>query len=864
MQSTVLKLSASGKQWNMPAAIEINDALAATVGGSKLLAAILLRRGFELDGIESFLDPNRYVPTHPDQLESMPDAVSRIFKAVEAQEQITVYGDYDVDGITGTSLLLTVLNLLGAKVDFYIPNRAEEGYGLNLKAVSVLASKRQTRLIITCDCGISNFAEINFAKVHGIDTIIVDHHTMPELLPPAVAILHPKFLPDNHALFHLPGVGVAYKLGEALLQHAGLAQHALELLDFVTLGMIADMVPLVKENRYLVQVGLSQLSASKRPGIQALLSNIGEGNSSGSNTNGSKSGNSDFVGFGLAPRINAVGRLADANIAVQLLTTSEPEIAQKLAQQLEMDNKRRQELCQRILDEAQRIVEAEHAAAGVSTQLTSIVIYNPDWHHGVVGIVASRLMEKYHCPVFVGELDPQKGELKGSARGIDGIDLHEVLKTNSNLLNRWGGHKMAAGFSLDAEKAPAFKIAIEETCKRMLAGTTLTPTLEVDTLLAPEDVGPQLVEQLSVLAPFGVGNRKPVLVMQNLKCSSALPLGKEQKHARLFLQDQLSKHGFEAVYWNHRGKAPRPGTDLDLAFCAEMNNFRGQSRLQLVVTDWRHTSDAPAATAIPSEAAPSISVTTDTTAAANTAAAATSAAAPLWKDFRNQPDPDSVFRSATKHNEMEIFGENVKVKTELLTDQNILDRGSVKPVDRLLLWSYPPSLQVFAQVINTCKPRHIYICGAGQPAHDTSNAQVFLKHLGALIRFAVNQRGGIAEFSRFSIALGTTDICIALGLALLKKMQAIDWFSDDGMLHFNLIGNPALPADTMPEYQQLTDALQEVIRFRSWCATANLNEISQAITQFAPALSDTRYNDALSGNFSYDFSAARPEASELA
>jgi single-stranded-DNA-specific exonuclease len=813
MRDTLGKLSVSGKRWNVPAAFEVSPELVAAAGGSVLLATILHRRGLsELIALESYLDSTKYVPTHPNELEAMPAAVTRIAQAVEAQEQITVYGDYDVDGITGTSLLLTVLSLMGAKVDFYIPNRADEGYGLNLKAVSVLGSQRQTKLIVTCDCGISNFAEINFAKAHGIETIIVDHHTMPELLPPALAILHPKLLSEDHALFHLPGVGVAYKLGEALLSYIDKSEHAQELLDYVTLGMIADMVPLVKENRYLVQIGLPRLAASQRPGIKALLSNIGEGN------NGNKLNSSDLVGFGLAPRINAVGRLANADIAVQLLTTSDQSVSQDLAQQLELDNRRRQDLCQRILEEAERMVEAERASSVAPP--SAIVIYKEDWHHGVVGIVASRLVEKYHCPVFIGELNLEQRQLKGSARGIDALDLHEVLKSNANLLNRWGGHKMAAGFSLDAEKAPAFKVAIEETCRRMLSGSTLTPVLEIDALLKPTQVSMELVKELSALAPFGIGNKKPVLLMQNLKCSSALPLGKEQKHARLFVQDQLGQAGFETVYWNHKGKVPRPGTDLDLAFCAEINDYKGQQRLQLVVVDWCSQS-APVA----NDTAPAVGNLPPAITISEAAPAPT-----MWKDLRNFADTDSILKSAVEKPDMAIFAENAKVTAPLL-----IDRNNQQTSQHLLLWSYPPSLEVLAQIVNSCKPQNIYLSGAATMAHDTSNVHAFLKHLTSLIRFAVNQRGGKAEASRLAAALGATDISIALGLALLKKTQVLDWFSENGLLHFDFAGTALPVIDTMPEYQQLTQLLQEIVLFRRWCTTASLNEIKQTAAQGDPS-----------------------------
>ncbi len=332
----------------MPKSVQPSPELIAVADGSDMLARLLMARGIE-DVCEAkvFLDSELYVPTSPMALPDVDKALVRITQALVQKEHITVYGDYDVDGITGTSVLYTVLKRLGASVDFYIPNRATEGYGLNLKAISILASKHRTKLIISCDCGVSNFAEINFAKSLGVDTLVLDHHTMPEMLPPAVAIVHPKLLDESHPLFDLPGVGVAYKVCEALLIDQKLEEEIPALIDYVTLGMIADMVPLIRENRYLVRIGLPILAKSPRPGIRALLGQLG------------KFEDTDIVGFGLAPRINAVGRLADATVAVELLTTDDPERAEELARQLQTDNARRQELCEIIFDEADRLI-TEH------------------------------------------------------------------------------------------------------------------------------------------------------------------------------------------------------------------------------------------------------------------------------------------------------------------------------------------------------------------------------------------------------------------------------------------------------------------------------------------------------------------------
>ncbi|MBX9720815.1 MAG: single-stranded-DNA-specific exonuclease RecJ, partial [Candidatus Obscuribacterales bacterium] len=560
------------KIWKLPEEANLSAELLAAAQGSEIIARLMLRRGIDsAEKAMAFLDPANYQPSSPMTFADMPKAVARINKAISSQERVTVYGDYDVDGVTGTSVLYMTLKLLGVNVDYYIPNRASEGYGLNLKAVSILASKHRSKLIITCDCGVSNFAEINLAKSLGVETIIVDHHSMPEVLPPAVAILHPKQLADNHPLFHLPGVGVAYKLAEALLLDKNMPEEVPKLLDFVTLGMIADMVPLVQENRYLVQIGLPLLVNSPRAGIRALMDNT------------VKMEGTDIVGFGLAPRINAVGRLADASLAVKLMTVDDDATAQELAHQLEVENSRRQELCEQIFFEAD--MKAKQALASGNDR--ALALYSANWHHGVVGIVASRLVEKYHCPVFVGELDEVEGKIKGSARSANGVDLYQILKANEALMTKWGGHQMAAGFSAEASNADILCRSLVETCNRALLGQTLRPTLEIDLELEAEDVQLGLAKLLRKLGPFGMWNKKPVLAMHELEVLDSRPLGKEGKHHRLMLRSSCGAHQYECVYWRSAGNVPANGLKIDLAFIPEVNVFNKSERLQLVLSDWR-------------------------------------------------------------------------------------------------------------------------------------------------------------------------------------------------------------------------------------------------------------------------------------
>lgn len=859
--------SALGKMWKMPRHSEASAELIAIADNSAMLAKLLIARGIS-DATEAnaFLNMENYQATSPMELPDVDKAVARITQAIVMKENITIYGDYDVDGVTGTSVLYTVLKRLGASVSFYIPNRATEGYGLNLKAISILASKHRTKLIITCDCGVSNFAEINFAKSLGVESLVLDHHSMPELLPPAVGIVHPKRLDENHPLFHLPGVGVAYKVCEALLIDQGRESEVAELLDFVTLGMIADMVPLIRENRYLVKVGLPYLAKSPRPGIKALLSQIG------------KFEDTDLVGFGLAPRINAVGRLSDANAAVELMTTDDPDTAERLAKQLQIENERRQELCEKIFNEADRHVSSTIDLANDK----AIAIFGKDWHHGVVGIVASRLVEKYARPVFIGEHDEHDGVVKGSARSVDGVDLYQVLKANEHLLTRWGGHKMAAGFAMEADRAHAACRSIVETCNRMLASKSSAPVLEIDASVDATEVSIELVQLLKRLAPFGMNNKKPIFCMQSVTCSSTRPLGKEGKHSRIMILDASQTSAFECVMWNTRGRVPTDGTTIDVAFTAEINSYNGRDRLQLVLADWRvsgrdttsgasrnggsfdeyssETEETASVVAVELAGARSLkpgplevvarvaSVIDETregelnkiaekarvqkellelnTAAARQRAQSFTSSKYVWKDLRSHGQPLEIVNRAIQKlgGEVAIFGESCP----LLDGIKFADRTSIQGKQHIIFWQMPPSEKVFQEILAKNPDCNIYLLAPG--TGDCDEPQSFLKRLFGVIRYAVNKKDGQVEGEKLGAAMGSTKMSVALGLTVLRRVGLIDWFSEDGCIFLDLVGAAEREAEELAEYKQLVSSLETTSTFRDWCTTAKLDDIQLAVT----------------------------------
>ncbi len=832
------RISALGKFWQIHPKPQFTPDFIDAADGSTLLAQILNARGvLQAEEAKTFLNTDLYTATGPMELPDVDKAVIRISEAIGKGQRITIYGDYDVDGVTGTSVLLTVLRKLGAEVDFYIPNRASEGYGLNLKAVSILASKHRTKLIISCDCGVSNFAEIQFAKSLGVDTLVLDHHTMPEMLPPAVGIVHPKRLHEEHPLFHLPGVGVAYKVCEALLLDKGMPEEIPLLLDYVTLGMIADLVPLIRENRYLVKIGLPVLVNSARPGIQALLAQV------------KKSDDTDLVGFGLAPRINAVGRLADAKIAVELLTTEDEDYADKLARQLQTDNLRRQELCEEIYAKAEMMISKKLDLE----RDKCIAIYDQGWHHGVVGIVASRLVEKYNRPVFIGELDPAEGTVKGSARSIDAIDLYEVLKHNDHLLTKYGGHKMAAGFTVEAEKAEALCRGLTDTCNRMLIDKPLKATVKIDIQVEPAIVNEQMAKHLTKLAPFGMWNKKPTLCMKSVTCVSTRILGKDGKHHRVTLEDTQSNTTFECVMWNTRGNVPADRQVVDAVFTPEINMFNNRERLQLVLSDWRDSqtmvfAPAPQAAVIPTavpmkkvvgiaDYAPSKpNVVAEAIASVDFAPASedftpgrdfsSQSSKLVWKDLRNHAKAAEILAKAVEKlgNNVSIFAENSPKQAPF----EFVDRMTVGLKQHLIVWQTPPSNIVFQELLTSSGAQTIYLVSVPE-SEDAYDSSAFLKKLFGLVKYAVNKKDGQVEGEKLASVLGATKMSVALGLTILKKVNLIDWFSESGFINLDLLGPATGNAEELPEFKQLVLSLKAAKEFKDWCSSASLKEIQLAV-----------------------------------
>lgn len=553
------------KKWEYS---QIDDEMVSEIsekyGVSEIIAKILINRGIVAENtIDKFLHPKLEDLNDPFLLNDMEIAVNRIIEAHQNKEKITIYGDYDVDGITSIATLSKFLTELGVENDYYLPNRLEEGYGLNNNALEKIAN-RGTKLLITVDCGISAYDEIEYAKTLGLDVIVTDHHECPEKLPNALAVIDPKREDSTYPFSSLAGVGVTFKLIHAISLKLNLDRKKyLKYLDIVCLGTVADIVPLVSENRIIVNYGLILIRETRNIGLKALISATGYSYI-----------DSTAISFGLAPRINACGRMGEAEIALKLLLTQSPEEAIQIANELNALNKERQEVEKKIFNEAVEIIEN-----GKLYENDIIVVGSKNWHHGVIGIVASKITELYYKPSVLISFDDGVG--KGSGRSIEGFDLHEALTMCAEYLDKFGGHEMAIGLSLEEVNFENFKNKIQNIATEKM-DKEATPSVKIDAVILPKDITKRVYDEMKLLEPYGESNSSPIFACKNLRVESVRLLSND-KHLRLTLKD--GNIILNAIGFNLGDKKVRLGDKVDLAFAIEINNFNNIESVQMNLKD---------------------------------------------------------------------------------------------------------------------------------------------------------------------------------------------------------------------------------------------------------------------------------------
>lgn len=532
-----------------------------------IIEKILYRRGIkDHEEIERFLTPSKEQLHSPYLLNDMDKAVKRIQQAKALEEHIVIYGDYDVDGVTSTSILYMFLKEQGYKVSYYIPNRTEEGYGLNKGAIELI--KEYSSLMITVDTGIAANEEVDFGNTIGMDIIITDHHECQESLPKAFCVINPKRPDTTYPFDSLAGVGVTFKLIHAL----AIAQNAVEkiwkYLDIVALGTIADVVPLRDENRIITYFGFERMKDTVHPGLRALLNTV---------RNGELKITSNLIGYQLGPRINAAGRISDAKIGVELLTTKDEKVAKTIAEALENENRKRQDMEMAILKEAEAYIEQYVDVKNEDI----IIVAGKEWHHGVIGIVASRILSKYYKPTII--LTLEDGIYSGSARSVEGFNIFEALNHVKEHMIRFGGHEMAAGLSLEEAELEPFRKELNAYGKELLNEELLTPSLDIDLELQADSISLNVCDELDKMEPFGVCNPTPTFAVRGF-IQYAQKIGGD-KHLKVALQKNhtvLHCIGFDKGYL---ADCLTEGEEVIVACEVTKNVWNNKTSVQLRIKD---------------------------------------------------------------------------------------------------------------------------------------------------------------------------------------------------------------------------------------------------------------------------------------
>ncbi|MBM7855098.1 single-stranded-DNA-specific exonuclease [Desulfohalotomaculum tongense] len=690
------------------------------VGGSEILARILLKRGITPGELEGFLNWEKYTPTGPEELPGLSRAVDIVKQALDKGQKICVYGDYDVDGVTSTVLLVSVLKLLNADVIYKVPDRFKEGYGLNAGVIKKLWD-RGVNLIITCDCGIANGDEIALARDLGMQVVVTDHHHLPPELPGADAIVNSQMLPDGHRAKYMPGVAVAYFLAQALLERYHRRREAEQFIDLVALGVIADVVPLKGENRYFVQRGLPEIRRAGRPGIAALIEVAGLDR---------ENITEEDIGFQMVPRLNAAGRMKTARYAVELLLSTGIDGAKKWAGILDELNQARKQIGHRMLEEAEAMLQGEETGP--------IVLFQPHWHHGIIGITAGRLCEKYRVPVILMGRKEDGQTVVGSARSVEGIHIFEVLQQCGDYLDRYGGHAGAAGLSLHRDKLPAFTKICKRILTEKLAGIKGKGKIKYDLEMPLAQATAELFYQLQTLAPYGEGWPQPLLYCPGVNVLSArFTTGK--KHLRLVLEHRGQR--VPAIHWWGADSGVQQG---DLLYSIAVNRWRGEEKVQLVVNELI----TPAAPPVNERKTIFIQRVLDCR---------------RWRELGEKPPQ---FAGAV------YFYEGLPLKD---FPHPTADRYSITRAGHLVLLSCPPSNQIFKEIIALSGAENLVL--AYSPLPDLSPAEC-IKRVMSYIKYVDKKLGGKTTVFELAAITGQTELLVMAVIRLLR---------DNGLLEVGIM-----------------------------------------------------------------------------
>ena len=723
-------------RWINPPPVDI-PASFADLNLPPLIAQTLIRRGIDTPELaRAFL--------HPDSLPFAPfpniePAVARINAAIRANEMICVWGDFDVDGQTSTTVLVQTLQGLGANVVYYIPIRGKESHGVHIETLKPIIDSG-TRLVVTCDTGITAYEAIDYANSRDVDVVITDHHDLGATLPNATAIVNPRLLSEDHILANLAGVGVAYKLAEALIENRDLGignrvalpdsqittPHAL--LDLVALGLIADVALLKGETRSLVQRGIQVLRNTGRVGLRTMAELSGTS---------LESLTEETIGFTFAPRLNALGRLGDANPAVELLLSHNPARARVIAAQIEGLNAQRRLLTNQVFEAA----EAQLRETPELLSEPAIILTNANWPGGVVGIVANKLVERYRKPAIL-LTQSEDGILRGSARSVEGLHITEAITTQKDLLLGFGGHPMAAGLALEAWKLNDFRKGLGRAIEAQLGRIVRQePALQIDAWLKLDEINLDFAESLEALAPFGPGNPSLTFATHKVSLRSIAPIGKTKEHLRLTVEDE-NENIQSILWWGGAGsELPEEGSKFDVAYSLRASSFRGSKQVTLQFEEFRIVEEVPAE---------------------------------LKKhkveivDYRLGP--------ASLLAELQEQAPAIQIWAEGADKAKGRNRFEFQPGEEFAIYSAPPSSADLRSVFEKVKPKKVYLFGISP---EPEKADAFLARVAGFAKYAINHKGGKVTVGELAVATGQREGAIRLGLEWLAAGGHISIERDD-------------------------------------------------------------------------------------
>ena len=760
-------------RWIDPAPVKPSQALA-SLNLHPLTEETLIRRGISTpEAARAFLDPDFQTPVSPYELPGMDGAVDRVLLAIRRGESICVWGDFDVDGQTSTALLVQTLRALGAEVTWHIPVREISSHGVHIPQLTELID-RGTKLVLTCDTGINAHQAVEYAAARDVSFVITDHHDPGQSLPDADAVVNPKLLPNHHPLAGLAGVGVAYKLAEALFDKelpsaidpstADPIFPIEDLLDLVALGLVADVALLTGETRALAQRGLKVLHDTQRLGLQVMAEMAGAT---------LRTSNEETIGFTFAPRLNALGRLGDANPAVELLTTNDMSRARVLATQLEGLNSQRRLLTNQVYQAAEAQLRDDPTLLG-----------HASWPGGVIGIVASRLVERYHKPVILFSTPPDE-PARGSARSVEGIQITQAIAAQSALLLNFGGHPMAAGLSLEQENLPAFRMRLFNTIEGMKGDEAREePSIQIDAWISLDSLSFDLADAVEQLAPFGAGNPVLIFASHNVYLKTISLIGKSKEHLRLNLED---KHGNNAsvLWWNgSEGDLPEPGTKIDVAYSLRSSTFRNERQLSLQFIEYRVVEEKT----VGIKRKRSIEVI----------------------DLRFSAQPHTDLTAIEQSPSTLIFREGTN-------DQAIngIDRYHLRPVKNLIIYTCPPGPQELQALLEQVKPHKVFLIAKAPPVE---SAKEFLTQLAGLAKYAIVKKGGLATLEDFVAASAQREITVQIGLQWLAAAGHIGVIENEESLMFST-GDQQSDAYLKTEmYTALKGLFEETVAFHKFVA----------------------------------------------